>query len=91
MPKKLFLPLAVLLGASALISGCGQKGPLYLPQGPAAPAQPQPAATPVGTAPATAEPVYTEPTQAPVQTDEQQRREPATEQSEVPEEPVIEK
>jgi len=28
--------LAVLLGASVLLAGCGQKGPLYLPQPPQA-------------------------------------------------------
>ncbi|WHI51058.1 lipoprotein [Microbulbifer sp. MLAF003] len=38
MPKKILLPLLTLLGASALIAGCGQKGPLYLPQAPAEPA-----------------------------------------------------
>ncbi|MFA0810354.1 LPS translocon maturation chaperone LptM [Microbulbifer epialgicus] len=38
MPKKLFFSSLALLGASALFTGCGQKGPLYLPQAPAEPA-----------------------------------------------------
>ncbi|BBM01086.1 lipoprotein [Microbulbifer sp. GL-2] len=38
MPKKLLFPFLALLGASALTTGCGQKGPLYLPQAPAEPA-----------------------------------------------------
>ncbi|USD21750.1 LPS translocon maturation chaperone LptM [Microbulbifer variabilis] len=42
MPKKMLYPLCALLSASALLSGCGQKGPLYLPQ---APAEPAPAIT----------------------------------------------
>ncbi|MFV8784075.1 LPS translocon maturation chaperone LptM [Microbulbifer sp. SA54] len=45
-PKRtLLIPLVLLLSA------CGQKGPLYLPQDPAQPASPAPAAatTPAGT------------------------------------------
>jgi len=33
---------AALLGGALLLSGCGIKGPLYMPQIPAAPAKPAP-------------------------------------------------
>jgi predicted small lipoprotein YifL len=36
--------LALVIGAAALLAGCGQTGPLYMPKPPARPA---PAATPV--------------------------------------------
>ncbi|WP_226876710.1 LPS translocon maturation chaperone LptM [Microbulbifer hainanensis] len=48
MSKKLFLSLTVILSA------CGQKGPLYLPQEPAAPA---PVQSPVTAAPVATTPV----------------------------------
>ncbi|GAB2890790.1 lipoprotein [Microbulbifer echini] len=38
MPKKMLPPFFALLSATALVVGCGQKGPLYLPQAPAEPA-----------------------------------------------------
>ncbi|MCO1334858.1 lipoprotein [Microbulbifer sp. OS29] len=38
MPKKLLFPLPIVLSAAMLLSACGQKGPLYLPQDPAMPA-----------------------------------------------------
>ncbi|WP_323845915.1 LPS translocon maturation chaperone LptM [Microbulbifer magnicolonia] len=75
MPKKFFparatvFTLTFVFAAGALLSGCGQKGPLYLPQDPAAPAQP--AATPIA-APGAIAPAATddEEEQAPVPTGE---------------------
>ncbi|SHF81287.1 lipoprotein-attachment site-containing protein [Microbulbifer donghaiensis] len=90
MPKKFFLPCAVLLGAAGLISGCGQKGPLYLPQEPAAPAQPV-TTMPAGPQSTTVEPASAPPAQTPEQAEQQQRRAPATEQTDAPAEPVYEK
>lgn len=45
MPRKIPL-LLLLLAAFGPLGACGQKGPLYLPQGAAAPAQPIAAAAP---------------------------------------------
>ena len=58
MPYKISSALAIVLAAGAL-SACGQKGPLYLPQDAAAPAEPAavtPMASPVDTAPRMAAP-----------------------------------
>ncbi|AWF79535.1 hypothetical protein BTJ40_01100 [Microbulbifer sp. A4B17] len=38
MLKKRLSLLSITIGATALLLGCGQKGPLYLPQDPAMPA-----------------------------------------------------
>ncbi|WP_308364270.1 MULTISPECIES: lipoprotein [unclassified Microbulbifer] len=51
MPRKIPL-LLLLLAAFGPLGACGQKGPLYLPQDAAAPAQP--IAAPASTAPALA-------------------------------------
>ena len=58
MPHKNHIALAILLAAGPL-TACGQKGPLYLPQDAAVPAEPTaatPVASPVDAAPATAAP-----------------------------------
>lgn len=54
MPHKISSALAILLAAGAL-TACGQKGPLYLPQDAAVPAEPTatvPMASPVDATPA---------------------------------------
>lgn len=35
-PQWLFITVIIFLGVSSMLSGCGQKGPLYLPGQPAA-------------------------------------------------------
>ena len=35
-PQWLFLVVVILLGLSSMLSGCGKKGPLYVPGSPAA-------------------------------------------------------
>ncbi|UJW81415.1 LPS translocon maturation chaperone LptM [Hydrogenophaga sp. SL48] len=52
----------VLLAAALMASGCGQKGPLYLPP-PASAAAPRPTATPA--VPPLASPSAVDPTQSP--------------------------
>ena len=94
MPHKISSALSILLAAGAL-TACGQKGPLYLPQDAAVPAEPTattPMASPVDTAPAMTAP----PAEAQEEESEQNKTSAADAEAEnstesTTTEPVIEK